>query len=157
MRVCNLGWQVRIQALVKYSRGVDDLPVTPNPRWGGFKVSTAPLSRIPLDLEPAWTSNLSKPRFHESCSSPLRRGEHKDLSQLISGLLHNILEGLHEINSSKPSRERQLPRVTSRWRLVEDSLVPQSSNSWYNALGCSHTHKNAIPMQRVCDRGGNKL
>jgi hypothetical protein len=48
---------------------------------------------------------------------------------------------------SKPSRERQLPRVTNRWCLVEDSVVPQRSNSWCNALGCSYTLKNATTKQ----------
>ena len=68
------------------------------------------------------------------------------------------LEVLHEIHFSKPSRERQLPRVTSRWRLLEVSLVPQSSNSWCNALGYSHTLKNAISKQ-VClrERDGSIL
>ena len=62
-----------------------------------------------------------------------------------------FLEVLHEIHSSKLSRKRQLPRVTSQWRLLEVFLVPQNSNSWCNALGCSHTLKYAISKQ-VCVR-----
>ena len=68
---------------------------------------------MPLDLDPArineplQTSILLELLF----TTPV--GEHKNLSQPISGLLHNLLEGLHEITFSKPSREWQLPRVTS--------------------------------------------
>ena len=58
---------------------------------------------------------------------------------------------------SKPSRRRQPPRVTSWWRLLEDSLVPQTSNTWCNALGCSHTLKNATTKQCEWERGENLL
>ena len=68
------------------------------------------------------------------------------------GHLHNLLEGLHEITLSKAYREQQLSRVIGWWLLLENSLVPQSWNSWYNALGCSHTHKDAISKQRVGER-----
>ena len=97
-----------------------------------------------------WTSpNLDYTRvaLHHSA-----RGEHKDLSQPILGHLHNLLEGLHKITFSKPSRERQLPRVTSWWRLLKDFLVPQSSNSWRTTLECFYSHKDAISKQRVSER-----
>ena len=135
------------------SRGVDDLPVTPNPHWGGFQESTAPLSRTLLILSWLESRNHSTPWFHYSSFSPLRWGEHKTSYNQNRGSSTISLEVLHEIHFSKPSRERQLPRVTSWWRLLEVSLMPQSSNSWCNALGSSHTLKNAISKQ-VCVREG---
>jgi hypothetical protein len=58
----------------------------------------------------------------------------------------------HGFHSSKPSRRQQPPRVTSWWRLHEESLVPQSSNHLNQALG-SHTP----PMDQgklVCEGRG---
>ena len=131
------------------SRGVDDLPVTPNPRWGGFQESTAPLSRTSsswagLNQEIAPHLDSTRVALHHSGEVST-----KPLTNEIGAPQQFSLEVLHEILFSKPSRERQLPRVTSWWRLLEDSLVPQSSNTWCNALGCSHTLKNAISKQ-VC-------
>ena len=110
-----------------------------------------------LYQELSWSwAGLNQRTLHTSIplellfTTPVRWAQ--DLSQPKSGLLNNLL-GLHEILFSKPSRERQLPRVTSRWRLLEVSLVPQSSNFWCNALGSSHTLKNAISKQ-VCVREG---
>ena len=111
------------------------------------------LYQDPHDLEPAWIKEL----LHTSIplellfTTPVRWAQ--NLSQPKSGSSTISLEELHEIHFSKPSRERQLPRVTSRWRLLEVSLGPQSSNSWCNALGYSHTLKNAISKQ-VCVREG---
>ena len=50
-------------------------------------------------------------------------------------------EGLNDSSTSKPSRRRQPPKVTSQWCLLEDSLVPQCSNKGCNALGSSLSHK----------------
>ena len=63
----------------------------------------------------------------------------------------------HRFHFSKPSRRRQPPRVTSWWCLLKDSLVLQSSNTWCNALGCSHTLKNATTKQCEWERGENLL
>ena len=102
-----------------------------------------------------WTSpNLDSTRIalHHSSEVSTRTSHNQ-----FRGTFTNLLEGLHEITFSKPSREQQLPRVTSRWHLLENSIMPQSSNSWCNALGCSHTHKNATSKQRVRDRVGGLL
>jgi hypothetical protein len=62
-------------------------------------------------LEPM---NLSKPQFHWSCSSPLRRGEHNTSHNNLQRQLHNLFEVLNEIMSSKSFRRRQPPRVTNQ-------------------------------------------
>ena len=110
--------------------------------------------KTPLDLKLIWINEPLQTSIPlELVFTAPARWAQEPLSQPISGFLHNLLEGLHEITFSTTSREWQLPRVTNQWRLLEDSLVPQSSNPWCNALGCSHTHKNAIPNQRVRERG----
>ena len=138
------------------SRGVDDLPATPNPRWGRFQESTAPLSRTLLilsRLELQTSPNLDSTRvaLHHS-------------GEVSTRTSHNQIEAppqsswwARRFHFSKPSRRRQPPRVTSWWRLLEDSLVPQGSNTWCNALGCSHTLKNATTKQCEWERGENLL
>ena len=111
------------------------------------------LYQEPLDLEPARIKEPLHTSIPQSCSSPLRWGEHKTSHNRNRGSSTISLEELHEIHFSKPSRERRLPRVTSWWRLLEVSLMPQSSNSWCNALESPHTLKNAISKQ-VCVREG---
>ena len=108
------------------------------------------LYQEPLDLELTWINEPLQTLIPLELlfTTPVRWAQ--DPSQQISGLHKNLLGGLHEINSSKLSRERQLPRVTSRWRLLEVSLMRQSSNSWCLS---SHTLKNAISKQ-VCVREG---
>jgi hypothetical protein len=105
------------------SCGLGDLSITPNPRWGGFKhlilfsikyaLLQQGLTKSNLILREIDILNLFKPQFHLSCSSSLWRGEH---------------------NTSKPSRRQQPPRVTSWLCLLEESLVPQSSNHSNQAL-----------------------
>ena len=111
------------------------------------------LYQEPLDLEPAWIKEPLQTSIPLELlfTTPMRWAQ--DLSQPKSGLLNNLLGGAPRNPLLKPSRERQLPRVTSWWRLLEVSLMPQSSNSWCNALGSSHTLKNAISKQ-VCVREG---
>ena len=76
----------------KLSRGVDDLPVTPNPREVDSKNQPL-LYQEPLDLEPAWI----KEPLHTSIplelhfTTPVRWAQ--DLSQPKSGLLNNLLGG----------------------------------------------------------------
>jgi hypothetical protein len=60
-------------------------------------------------------------------------------------------------HSFKPSRRRQPPTVTSRWCLLEDSLVPQSLNSWCNALGCSQSHEDATSKPSEWEKWGRRL
>ena len=69
----------------------------------------------------------------------------------------------HGFHSSKPSRKRQPPRVTSQWRLLEESLVPQSSRTLESSTRISHTHngsrkacvwrERALTRQVCCSNG----
>ena len=106
-----------------------------------------------LDLEPAWDNEPLQTSIPLEFlfTTPVRWAQTSNNRNRGSSTIS--LEELHEILFSKPSRERQLPRVTSWWRLLEVSLMPQSSNSWCNALGSSHTLKSAISKQ-VCVREG---
>ena len=112
---------------------------------------------IELDtrIYPVVSMTCRSPLIHievDSKNQPLLYQEPPDLEPAwIKELLHISIP--LELFFSKPSREQQLPRVTSWWRLLEVSLMPQSSNSWCNALGSSHTLKNAISKQ-VCVREG---
>jgi hypothetical protein len=83
--------------------------------------------------------NLIKPQFHWSCSSPLRWGEHNTSHKNI-GLPSQSSWRAHGFHSSKPSRRRQPPRVKSRWRFLEESLVTQSSRTLESSTRISHTH-----------------
>ena len=112
-----------------------------------------------LDLKPAWINEylqISIP-LELHFTTPARWAQRPLTSQPILGLLHNLLEGLNGFIFFKPSRKWQLPRVISRWCLLEDSLVSQSSDSWCNALGCSHTPKNATSKQSEWERGSGWL
>jgi hypothetical protein len=54
---------------------------------------------------------------------------------------HNLLECL--MVYSKPSKRQQPQRVTCRWRLLEESLVLQSSNHSKPSTRSSHTHNGS--------------
>ena len=107
-----------------------------------------------LDLEPAWI----KEPLHTSIPlellfiTPVRWAQ--NLSQPKSGLRNNLLGGAPRNPLLQAIYGAATPRVTSRWCFLEVSLVPQSSNSWCNALGCSQTLTNAISKQ-VCVREGS--
>jgi hypothetical protein len=49
----------------------------------------------------------------------------------------------HGFHSSKPSMRRQPLRVTSRWCLLEKSLVPQSSRTHKSSTRISHSHNGS--------------
>ena len=142
-----------------------------NPHWGKLKVATGPLASgdpqvtlshmecspeaLALDLAGPLDALRTSVLLELLFASPVGRAQHP--SQIKPGLLHNLLERLNGFTFSKSSRERQLPRVISQWRLLEDSLVPQSSDSWCNALGCSHTPKNTTSKQSEWKRGSGFL
>jgi hypothetical protein len=44
-----------------FSRGIDDLPITPNPRRGGLQALTCSSIKARLDLRAKWTRNHSIP------------------------------------------------------------------------------------------------
>ena len=127
------------------SRGVDDLPVTPNPRWGGFQELTAPVSRTSWSW--AGLNQGTAPHLDSTRVALHHSGEvsTRPLTTDFGALQQSPWRC--STKSTSPSRERQLPRVTSRRRLLEVCLVSQSSNSWCNAQGCSHTLKDAISKQ----------
>ena len=84
--VCNLGWQDIIESLeskelkvnawkeieqrnnrtqeTNLSRGIDDLPVTPNPRWGEFNIQPLLYQGTVWCMSRLEPMNLSKPQFH---------------------------------------------------------------------------------------------
>jgi hypothetical protein len=49
----------------------------------------------------------------------------------------------HGSHSYKPSRRWQPPRVTSRWRFLEESLVAQTSRALKSSTRISHTHNGS--------------
>ena len=130
-----------------FSRGVDDLSVTPNPRWGGFNVQP-PLYQVSTwFLSRLETMNLSKPLstrvvFHHS-------GEvnTKPLTT-FHGSFTIFFEELNGKPSTKPSRRRQPSRVTNQECLLDDLLVPQSSMQLKQCTRMPHTLKNAMSKQR---------
>jgi hypothetical protein len=62
------------------------------------------------------------------------------------------------LHTSKPSRRQQHPRVTSQYRLLDNSWVPQLWNTWCNAQWCSQSHKICNPRQYMWEKcgGGHK-
>jgi hypothetical protein len=141
------------------SHGLGDLLIAPNPRWGGFKhlilfsitdhfSNKKDSHKSNLTLREINTLNLSKPWFHYSCSSPLRWGKHNTSHKNTEPPSQSSWRA-HGFHSSKPSRRRQPPKVTSWWCLLEESLVPQSSRTLKSSIRISHTYNGS---RKACVR-----
>jgi hypothetical protein len=108
-------------------------------------IPLASLSRILLMYKPTWNQwtspNLLSTRdaLHHS-GEVSSRTSHNNRSKASSQTSWRAQRS----TTSKPSRRRQPPRVTSRWRLLEELLVPQCSNYQCNALGSLNLTKKAI-------------
>jgi hypothetical protein len=132
--VCSLGWQDTIQSLENkcsskvlerklskeitkhktriLSRGIDDLSVTPNPRWGGFNVQ--PL----LYQGTAWSWAVrTKEPLHTSIPLELLFTAPVRWAQVTTRNPEphtTFLLASTDSSTTKPSRKRQLPRVTNQ-------------------------------------------
>jgi hypothetical protein len=108
-------------------------------------ITLASLSRILLMYKPTWNQwtspNLLSTRdaLHHS-GEVSSRTSHNNRSKASSQTSWRAQRS----TTSKPSRRRQPPRVTSRWCLLEELLVPQCSNYQCNALGSLNLTKKAI-------------
>jgi hypothetical protein len=121
------------------SRGIGDLLITPNPRWGGIQVLTC--SSIKTRLEP---SGQELTQYLDSICvafAALARWARTPHNQHCGS--STIFTERSTETTPEPSRRRQPPRVTSRWRLPG---VPPSASKDHKGCKCTRTYQSLTRM-----------
>jgi hypothetical protein len=124
------------------SRGISDLSFTPNPRWGGIQALTCSSSKTRLDLWAKWTKLTQYVNFASVAFAAPARWARTPHNQSRSS--STIFTEISTETTPEPSRRRQPPRVTSRWRLPG---VPPSASKDHNECKCTRASQSLTRMQ----------
>ena len=125
------------------SRGIGDLPITPNPRWRWNSSS-----HLLLYQDTTWSlSQVDKKSLNTSIPLmsplPLRRGRREPLTINTAASPQSSWRARRR-QSPEPSRRRQPPRVTSQRRLLG---VPPSASRITKWCKCTRNPQSLTRMQ----------
>jgi hypothetical protein len=123
-----------------FFHGLDDLPITPNPYWGGSSALNCFSIKTLFDLLARRSKShpyLDSTSFTFHCSDEAPAS----LSQSPSRHVHNLYRRARRGTFTKASRRRKPTRVTSRWHLLDE---PSSASRINNVKQCTRALSNSL-------------